>query len=442
METYYIHEANLERLEKKLATIEKKCNASHCTFTYNITGTEYRTAEDADGNEYTAKYFVVEVDGTAKYNGWRFVATLDHHEEGNVVRAFDKELTIPDKYKSCGPTCEHCNKIRSRKDTYLIYNDETKEFKQVGKSCLAEFTNGLSAEDVAFFCSIYEKVESAYSYSGSSFTRYIEIEHILRYAFECYKHWGYQKAEGSYADENGYLPIGYRSTRTRVTDYYYIKRRMSIQQEQLKAEMEEVGFNPDSEYAVETTKAALEWIRNEKDLNNEYIRNLHVICSEEYTDYRSLGILVSLPTAYERHLGKIAAYEKKEKAKEEEKKNSEFVGEIGSKIEVNPTSIACVSSWPTNYGMTFLYKWTDADNNIYIWYASKPIEDDNQEVLSIKGTIKDHSEYNGVKQTVMTRCKVTLAPPEKKDEIPEGFVGQDDPSVADAVDEFLKVCNS
>lgn len=434
MSTYFVHEANMERLEKKMATIQKKCAKSHCSFKYEIVGEDFRTTVDNDGKEYTAKYFQVEVEGTAQYESWRFVATLDHHKEGNVVRAFDTEIEIPEKYKTCGPTCEHCNKIRSRKDTYLIYNEEKNEFKQVGKSCLQEFTNGLSAEDVAFFVSVYDAMEAAGGYSGSSFTRYIEVEYILQYAFECYKHWGYQKSANSYADENGYLPTGYRSTKDRVVDYYYINRAMQAQRDALRKEMDEVGFNADSNYAKESAAKALQWIRNE-DPDNEYLRNLKVICSDQYTDYRSLGILVSLTTAYERHLGKLAAYEKKQKAQAEEKKASEYVGEVGQRLTVNCKTFTCVSSWGNLYGMTFLYKFTDENDNVYIWYASKCIDDDDTQVVtSITGTVKDHSEYNGLKQTVLTRCKAAYAKVEKEQEEPAP--GSND--VQKALDEFFE----
>lgn len=434
MARYLIHESNFERLEKKLATIQKKCQKSHCEFKYEVVDTKYQNCKAEDGTEYTAKYFEIEVEGKAQYNGWRFVATLDHHTEGNVIRAFDTELTIPDKYKTCGPTCEHCNKIRSRKDTYIVYNDEKNEFKQVGKSCLQEFTDGLSAEDVAFFCSIYEAAENSYGYTGMSFTQYIAVESILNYAFECYKHWGYQKTQ---KDEDDFDPT-YRSTKERVTDYYYINRESYQRRDILKAEMDEVGFNPESEYAVESTKAALEWIRNipESEINSEYIRNLHIICSDEYTDWRSLGILVSLTVAYARHTEQIAAYEKKQKAISAEKAASNWVGEVGSKLEIEIDTFECKSSWYNTYGVTYLYKFTDKSGNVFIWYASNPVNDE-ETVSSIKGTVKEHSEFNGIKQTVLTRCKASYAPKVASDPVP----GHPE-KVEDAISDFLNFVNS
>ena len=435
MSTFLIHESNWERFEKKISSLLAKADKSHCTITYIPQGQEFKTCKDADGNEYIAKYYVVEVSGEAKYNGWRFVATLDHHAEGNVIRSFDTELAVPEKYKTCGPTCEHCNRIRSRKDTYLIYNEEKKEFKQVGKSCLQEFTNGLSAENIAFFCSIYEKSEAYGSYSGPFFNRYVEIESILPFAFECYKHWGYQKSESSYVEENGQLPSNYRSTRARVVDYYYINRCFQPARDRLRNEMDEVGFNAQSDYAKKSAKDALEWIRGlaDKDITSEYIRNLHVICSDSYTDFRSLGILVSLTVAYARHLKQLEEYKEKEKAQEEMKK-SEFVGSEGDRIDITTDDFTLVSSWEGKYGMTYLYKFSDG-SSIFSWFSSKPI-DDPERVVTVTGTVKSHNEYKAIKETILTRCKVTYKPEEPK-EVPAAASND----VEEAVSQFLDYCN-
>lgn len=436
MKTYLVHESNMERLNKKMASLKKKCAQSNCSFTYNVVGEQFKTVETVGGDKYIAKYFEVEVDGEAKYNGWRFIATLDHHSEGNVVRAYDTEITIPDRFKTCGPTCEHCNMIRSRKDTYLIYNDEKNEFKQVGKSCLMEFTGGLSAENIAFFCSIYEAAERSYGYSGPNYTRYVLVEDITRYAFECYRHWGYNKS--AYSLE--FIPQGYKSTSERVSDYYFIDELGYNTRKECFNEMNEVGFDANSEYAVSNTKDALEWIRNvdksETD-KNEYLRNLHVVASGEYTDRRSIGILVSLTSAYRRHLEEVEAYIENQKRLEGERENSEYVGSAGDRIEFKVSEFNLISSWDNMYGTTWLYRFKDESGNVFVWYASNSIGY-NEIVTSIKGTVKDHSEYKGIKQTVLTRCNVTTVKPEK--EVKEDDERQSE--VEEAIDAFLEIVNS
>lgn len=403
MRTFLIHESNLEHLEKKLVAIKNKCQKNHFSFTYNIVGEEFQTTKnEATGEEYTARYVVVEVEGHVQHNGWRFVAVVDHHDTGNVIRAYDTELEVPDRYRHCGPTCEHCNKIRSRKDTYIVYNEETQEFKQVGKSCLQEYTNGIDAESVAAFVETFGKLEDAGGYSGSSFERYFELDKMLRYAFECVKHFGYEKAYDDFGDPNNY------STRRRVMDYYSVNtgRRSWMPEaevERLQREMDQVGFNPDSEYAVESAREAIKWITSQDEANS-YLQNLKVICADSYIKSKDLGLAVSLPAAYNRHLKNVEYEEKKKAQQESESNSSTYQGEIGQRINFSVAEMYCVTTLESIYGTTWLYKITDDAGNIYIWYASNPVDTEN--VITLVGTVKQHSEYQNVKQTVLTRCKV------------------------------------
>lgn len=405
MNTFYIPEDNMSRLEKQLGTIQKKCSSNEFSFTYNKIGEEYKTFDISPDEQVTIKYIVVEVEGTVKHDGWEFVATIDHaNKAGNIIRAFNTELTIPAKYKTCGPTCEHCNKIRNRKDTYLIYNAESKEFKQVGKACMQEYTNGLDAEHVAALVSCYSKMEDmSWSIPSGSYTKYQNVEEILNYAFECYRHFGYEKA---YYDE--YETTYSKSTRERVSNYMQLDSgRISPSSDwgrAIKEEMDEVGFNHNSDYANQMTEGSLKWIAEQKD-DNEYIRNLRIICTEPYTESRNFGILVSMPAAYGRYLDQ-KAYEGKKAQEHKEEAKSEYQGEVGDKLEIQCSSFKCISTFDNMYGTTWLYKFTDESGNIYTWFASSPVQDEDK-VIAIKGTVKKHEEYKGVKQTIMTRCKVT-----------------------------------
>lgn len=89
------------------------------------------------------------------------------------------------------------------------------------------------------------------------------------------------------------------------------------------------------------------------------------------------------------------------------------IGELKQRITVDVASFECKSSWSNMYGMTFLYKFTDTNGNVFVWYASNPVEYENR-VETIVGTVKEHSEFNGVKQTVLTRCKVTYKPEQEE----------------------------
>ena len=53
-----------------------------------------------------------------------------------------------------------------------------------------------------------------------------------------------------------------------------------------------------------------------------------------------------------------------------------------------------------------IYTFRDAQGNAIIWKTSKGLGIENGVMVHIKGTIKEHSEYDDEKQTVITRCKV------------------------------------
>ena len=46
-----------------------------------------------------------------------------------------------------------------------------------------------------------------------------------------------------------------------------------------------------------------------------------------------------------------------------------------------------------------------ADGNVYTWKTGKYI-DDTVDEMSITGTVKAHTEFRGIKQTELTRCRV------------------------------------
>lgn len=84
-----------------------------------------------------------------------------------------------------------------------------------------------------------------------------------------------------------------------------------------------------------------------------------------------------------------------------------WVGKIGEKIE-DQLIYTGSTGYDTRYGHTNIHFFVDVDGNDYIWKtAVGRIHGEHMErgeVIYIKGTIKDHGEYNGVKQNVLTRC--------------------------------------
>ncbi len=93
-------------------------------------------------------------------------------------------------------------------------------------------------------------------------------------------------------------------------------------------------------------------------------------------------------------------------------KPSEHVGEVGKRMTLKVTYVSR-ASWENEYGCsvwcndtTYLHKFADADGNILVWKTTNFIPADYGTEVTLTGTVKEHSEYDGELQTVVTRCKL------------------------------------
>lgn len=394
MAEYLIFEGNIDRLEQKLKAIENKCKKYGCEFTYSRKGEEFKVIEDGDGVEHLTRFIVVEAEGTAIVNGWRFVATIEHTSNGNIIRQMDQTVSVPTKYRSTDPVCEHCNTLRRRKDTYLVYNEASDEWKQVGKSCLMDFTNGLDADAAARYISWFDTLIQGESIGSSvAITNYYPIGEILEYAAECYKHFGYQRAGSEYPT----------STRTL---YYYLYQHGSLFGsseflDDIRDQIKSVDF--DASRNKQFVTEMLKWIRSSED-DSDYMYNLITVCKEYCVSRRNLGLLVSLVPTYKKYLNKLDKEIKQAEARAKEAAVSEYVGEVKARLTIEVAEAELVTSFDTQFGFTFLYKFKDSSGNVFTWFTSCMIELDRK--FDILGTVKEHTTYKDVKQTVLTRCKV------------------------------------
>ncbi len=388
---YRIFEGNMERLEKKLQRIENKCKKYGNNFTYEKIGEEFAEYEDENGSKYKVKYILIDVEGTAIVNDWRFIASIEHTEKGNIIKSCCN-IEVPERYYTSKSICEHCNSKRHRKDTYIVQNTQTGEFKQVGKSCLKDFTCGMSAEGVAWFISLFDElIEYEHITGCSHITNYIETVEAMQYIAETIKHFGYIKSGED------------RPTKRRAKDYYEVEHGMlngffaKDARIKFEEEMKSVSFNHNSDYAKELTQNVFAWIEAQEE-NNNYFHNLKTICSLEYVTFDKFGLLASVFPAYDMNLER-----KKQKEEEKEKeKKSEYVGKIGDRITVKIDNFIVVTSWETQYGTTYIYKIVDTEGNIYTWKTSGGIVGDTKEIIA---TVKAHNEYRETKQTELTRCR-------------------------------------
>lgn len=288
---YLIYEGNMDRLQKKLKRIENKCKKyGNTEFRFEIKGEQYKKCK-IDGECFNNKYYIVDVEGIAKVNDWVFVATIQHKDNGNIIRQFKTDIEIPEKYRCTDSVCEHCNTRRIRKDTYLIYNEVTQEFKQVGKSCLQDFTNGLSAENVAKYISWFDEVIDGEQVDSLNSKKYYAVEDIILNAIETIKHYGFISKAMAMESNDRFI----KTTTERVIEFMFPSRCMNYKD--ILKEMEKISYKAETEENKVELNKMLEWLKKADD-NSQYIYNLKTTVADGCCEDRDFGLLVSLPSAY------------------------------------------------------------------------------------------------------------------------------------------------
>ena len=88
---------------------------------------------------------------------------------------------------------------------------------------------------------------------------------------------------------------------------------------------------------------------------------------------------------------------------------SEYVGELKQRMTMNLT-LKRVFSYESSYGYhsstVYINSFEDANGNVFIWKTASWCGEESK-TYEVTGTVKDHSEYKGTKQTILTKCKIS-----------------------------------
>lgn len=380
MATFIIPVTVKDDLEKRLVKFAKKANAYNCNFSFSF------------GNEITVKRDVYTVeDGYKKYmtgsenvfgieitiisdiirkDGYTIVAAIDHDDNGNIVKKIVDDYDVPVSWYKMVPYCQHCNTRHVKKHTYMI-QDPAGNVIQVGRSCLKDYC-GIDPTLIVAYQNITDLIVNdydidGYDFSGSDAYAY-DVCDAIATANDIIGKYGYVKS-----DENN-------STKSRLLDK---ANRMDPTEESKKLAAAMKEYFSGKDYA---------------DLT-DYQRNVKSLLAAGYTRLNAFGYLAYAPVEYKKMIEK----DQRKQMQKDAAANSDYMGKVGDRISADLKDVKLITSWETVYGMTYLYKFLTDDGNVIVWFASRDI---NTDAKKITGTVKEHKDYDGEKQTVLTRCKV------------------------------------
>lgn len=349
------------------------------------------------------KIFTVAGETPKLPGGWKFAATIQHTTEGNIIRAAGPDApATPACFRDVPARCEHCQLTRNRVDTYLLVNDEG-SFKQVGRTCLADFLGSGDPETWAAIAEFFTKAleicgecddDFLREYCGSSGDKAFSLDGFLGYVAAAVRLDGgfWSKA----AVDKLFTPR--QTTKDLALEVLFPPEGLPFDK-RCKLEARR-PLDEDNKFASE----ALTWAREHFTAipladRSDFDHNMAVVSSQEYITFRETGLAAYLVEAYRRELGFRA--ERKAGAA------SQHVGEVGKRLRGLALTVVSTHPFDNAFGGGCFIKFVDADGNRFTWKASSTVAwPDVGEAHAVTGTVKDHSEWKGIKETYLTRCKL------------------------------------
>jgi len=392
---FEIPACNIETLEQKIKKLNRKALKLNCQpITLETIGTIEKTpvSNNQDLNDYyfyhniTTTYHKIQLSGISPIiAGYELIASCEAMENGTLIKTIPGK-TYPEQYREL-LICEHCNSDRKRKYTFIVRHIEADTYKMVGKSCLKDF---LGHVDPQFYASYLEIInisdDNEFDGIPNSAMRY-DIQSYMNIVAAVIREKGFLSRSKS-SELEGVLPTSDIAEKI-ITDILG-KYTINITDNDKKL-----------------AEDALNWCKNLPEYNlNDYMYSIHLLSQERTIRTKDFGFVASIIPAYVKMIEKQIEAERKATMTKEQS-ISDYVGTPGEKIQIELTYVKFFH-YDTMFGTTWIHKFEDNNGNIFVWKTSKALTDIKcSDSLKLKGSIKEHNEYKGEKQTILTRCKIS-----------------------------------
>ena len=375
---------NMAKIEKIVARMTKKGIKARLDVTREAVKTVpvKRITEERKVKNTGIKEPVSVVDFTldvanANLGKWELLGTKERLGDNAIYRG-----NIPNEYKNADFGCNHCNTRRRRNKVAIIRHIDSGETKQVGYTCLSDFIG----RELGAFGALIKGIDAIYlqvNYFGdceyTSRNYYYNVNQFLQIAYNCIVKYGYVK-------NNSVTEV---TTTERILEAYRAENNDYVNPAKVDTDL--VNKIKDA-YGI--------WTKNHV---SDFTHNVCAILEQTCVKRIYANYMYFIPTFYVNKIRWDARRARAEQAKKE--LNNEYAGAVGDKITTDAT-VECVTGFDGQYGYMYVYNFKDVHGHMLVWFTSKELEVNEGDKIRISGTIKKLNEYKGIKQTVLTRCKV------------------------------------
>lgn len=384
-QTYTVRAERRDDIEKMVARYTRKAQkyGIPLTVTYGdpyakqikLLRTDYETQATVEvGNEMVEVMDIV-IDGeTIQADGYTVIARIEHLDGGNIVNVFNGDIDA--EWCKLAPRCEHCGGNHHQKVTFIVEAPDGGR-KQVGRTCLKEYSGidpmGIGAVNQVHDILLDEDFHSGGFWDEPLVKAYDTVE-ALALAIRINRQYGYVRSDMT------------NSNKDKLRDM--VGHEYPTADEMIEARnIADAVLNMGTEEAV-----------------GNLLDKAQTLLKCGYCKPSHFGFIAYAPVAYGRYAERLLKEAERQSAKQNER-FSQYVGEVGKRQSFDISTAMLVTSWEGEWGTTWLYKFTDTDGNVLVWFTGTGL-DDTDKVKTIKATVKAHNERDGVRQTVLTRVKV------------------------------------
>lgn len=358
-----------------------------------------------------ARWFDVRVTLNApRIEGHTFIARVEHLSEGNVLYAGPGVASVPACYRTAPPTCQHCLTTRRRSDTFVLKDEQSDAYVQIGRNCLADYCRSPeAAARLLDWASIVQQVdgtirESVSLYANGSGGRwYWSFPLVVALAKHYTARFGWlsaAKARDQNVESSAHLILA-QCSKTSGQSHWFCGfgedpgvRSLAV------ADVD----NPSSD-----VHAAVEWVKSHtgREDASDYLHNLSVLANAGSVHSGQFALAASAWAAYTRYVEEATRKEaerKREQATGSTRGN--HVGTVGEREVFE--GVRCVqikAIGESDWGVRYLVKFLTGDGNELVWFTGEgtKFDPDEGQTYTIKATVKEHAEYRGFRNTVITR---------------------------------------
>lgn len=345
-----------------------------------------------------------------KIAGWHLVSTLEPIEiDGkyvNMVREVPG-MNCPAEYRDVVGECHHCKAKRRRSETFVLAHEDGRT-AMVGRNCIKDFLGhkdphalAAMAEFLMLASGYCSEAEEDGGWGGGRTSYVYSVEVLLGWAASIIRKEGW--VSGKAASECGKTSTA--SLINLILGYVHPSARREVEVLRYKFQPEE----QDLELASNAMAWALALPIDEK--SSSYLYNCNLLARIGNVElYKHCGVVASIVVAYCRQQER----EINRKQFGNTKLTSQHQGTIGERREFT-VLVTGVNSFESQFGVTHLNRMLDRAGNVYVWWSSTSDLEQGQ-AYTLKGTVKEHSDYKGTAQTLLSRCTVIT---EHGSELPE-----------------------